>query len=292
MTARFNLNLLRRINRELGGHFDLDGFRHRARYDEVVGRVEIHLVSVCDQRVPIDDLDLVVPFAAGETIHTENLYYFSPDEIDTLAAGAGMRVDRRWLDGQRRFSLNLLAPLPCARPRTLRLSPRRARAVSHRRLQADDEAPPLEAPGADRDELVVADPHVGLQRALDTDGHQDAALAQVERPDAELPPVREPYARELVHRQRQALALEDAQALVPELVVKLLVQPTRPRVDRAGLLRDLDHHHVDADDALRLGRRRRRHEEQHRQCQGRHRATPRHRSLLSTRPRPGRRAPR
>ncbi len=112
VTARFNLNLLRRINRELGGHFDLDGFRHRARYDEVVGRVEIHLVSVRDQQVPIDDLDLVVPFAAGETIHTENSYKFSPDEIDTLAAGAGTRVDCRWLDSQRRFSLNLLAPLP------------------------------------------------------------------------------------------------------------------------------------------------------------------------------------
>jgi dimethylhistidine N-methyltransferase len=111
VTARFNLNLLRRINRELGGHFDLDAFHHRARYEESAGFVEIHLVSTRDQRVPIDDLDLVVPFAAGETIHTENSFKFSLDEIDSLAAGAGMRVDRRWLDRQHLFSLNLFAPL-------------------------------------------------------------------------------------------------------------------------------------------------------------------------------------
>ncbi len=109
VTARFNLNLLARIDAELGGGFDLGTFRHRARYDEERGRVEMHLVSRRAQRVRIDALGMEVELAEGETIHTENSYKYSLDEIAALARDAGLRVERRWLDGDRRFASVLLA---------------------------------------------------------------------------------------------------------------------------------------------------------------------------------------
>ena len=111
VTARFNLNLLARVNRELGGHFDLRRFAHRAVYAEDAGRVELHLVSRREQTVPIDALGLRVPFAAGEAIHTEDSYKYSGDEIRALAAAAGFEVERRWLDGGRRFAECLFRPL-------------------------------------------------------------------------------------------------------------------------------------------------------------------------------------
>ncbi len=110
VTARFSLNLLERINRELGGRFDADAFRHRAEYHEAEGRVEIALESRCTQTVAIDDIGLEVEFAEGESIHIENAYKYSLDEVDGLAAAADMGVDRRWLDPLERFSLNLMAP--------------------------------------------------------------------------------------------------------------------------------------------------------------------------------------
>ena len=94
----------------LGGRFDLDAFLHAATWNEEAGRVEMHLVSARDQTVRIDDLALDVPFRAGETIHTENSYKYSLEEIDALAATAGFRVERRWLDAGGRFSLQLLRP--------------------------------------------------------------------------------------------------------------------------------------------------------------------------------------
>jgi dimethylhistidine N-methyltransferase len=112
VTERFNKNLLARINRELGGRFDLDAFLHAATWNEEAGRVEMHLVSARDQTVRIDDLALEVSFRAGETIHTENSYKYSLEEIDALAATAGFRVERRWLDAGGRFSLQLLRPRP------------------------------------------------------------------------------------------------------------------------------------------------------------------------------------
>jgi dimethylhistidine N-methyltransferase len=109
VTARFNLNLLARINRELGGRFELSGFRHRALYDDSAGRVEMHLVSVGQQRVRIDDLEITVCFEAGESIHTENSYKFSSEEIAALASGAGLALEREWQDTDRLFSVCLLA---------------------------------------------------------------------------------------------------------------------------------------------------------------------------------------
>jgi dimethylhistidine N-methyltransferase len=112
VTARFNLNLLARINRELGGHFDLAAFRHRAVYDEEIGRIEMYLVSTRPQRVAIDGLGLQVPFAAGESIHTENSYKYSIAEIEALAEAAGLQTEARWFDAGDRFSLNLFVPAP------------------------------------------------------------------------------------------------------------------------------------------------------------------------------------
>lgn len=106
VTAEFNLNLLARINRDLGGHFDLDGFRHRADWNEDAGRIEIYIDSTRDQTVSIDALDLEIDFAEGEAIHTENSHKYSLEEIDALAAEAGLAVNGRWFDARRRFSLN------------------------------------------------------------------------------------------------------------------------------------------------------------------------------------------
>jgi dimethylhistidine N-methyltransferase len=112
VTARFNLNLLERINRELSGHFDLSGFRHRADYLEDVGRVEMHLVSTRPQRVRIDALELEVDLAAGETIHTEDSYKYSRDEIGTLAAAAGLALEQIFADARSDFCDALLAVPP------------------------------------------------------------------------------------------------------------------------------------------------------------------------------------
>lgn len=108
VTAQFNLNLLGRINRELGGHFDLDAFQHKAVYDEDEGRVEMYLVSTRDQVVVIDDLGLDVSFEAGEMIFTEPSYKYSLAEIDTLAENSGFEIVQRWFDREQRFSLNLM----------------------------------------------------------------------------------------------------------------------------------------------------------------------------------------
>ena len=109
VTARFNLNILARINRELGGRFDLGTFRHRAVYDAEIGRIEMYLVSTRAQRVRIDRLDLTAGFDACEAIHTENSYKYSVAEIEELARGGDLRLDAQWLDCEGRFSVNLFA---------------------------------------------------------------------------------------------------------------------------------------------------------------------------------------
>jgi len=108
VTSAFNLNVLARINRELGGTFDLRAFRHRAFYNEVMGRIEIYIESLTDQRVRIEQLDLEVDFAAGELIHTENSYKYDKASIARLAETTGFKLSRTWLDSQERFSSNLL----------------------------------------------------------------------------------------------------------------------------------------------------------------------------------------
>lgn len=110
VTAAFNLNLLTRINRELGADFDLEQWRHKALYNEREGRIEMHLVSRIEQQVKL--LDHTFDFAAGETIHTENSYKYSVDEFSALAARAGFATDTVWTDANKLFSLHLLKTDP------------------------------------------------------------------------------------------------------------------------------------------------------------------------------------
>ncbi|MEM9801821.1 MAG: L-histidine N(alpha)-methyltransferase [Planctomycetota bacterium] len=110
VTADFTLNVLERMNRELGGHFDVDGFEHNAVYQEDEGRVVLSLESKRDQTVRVDDVDLDLTFAEGERIHVEDSYKYSFEEIDDLARSSGFEVAERWLDGESRFSVNLFRP--------------------------------------------------------------------------------------------------------------------------------------------------------------------------------------
>jgi len=103
VTAEFNLNLLRRINRELGAGFDLRRFRHYAFYNPALGRIEMHLVSLARQTVNVGAYRF--EFAPGETIHTENSCKYSVEEFAALAAEAGFRADKVWQDVQKRFAL-------------------------------------------------------------------------------------------------------------------------------------------------------------------------------------------
>jgi L-histidine Nalpha-methyltransferase len=108
VTAAFNLNVLARINRELGGAFAMDAFAHRAFYDAEIGRIEMHLVSRRAQRVRIAALDLEIAFAEGETIHTESSYKHDPSTIAAMATAGGFTVDRLWTDSRRWFADALL----------------------------------------------------------------------------------------------------------------------------------------------------------------------------------------
>lgn len=106
VTAAFNLNLLRRINRELGGSFELATFEHRALYNEAAGRIEMHLVSRQAQQVTV--AGRTFRFAEGETIHTENSHKYTLQEFQHLAAGAGYRTRLSLTDSQARFSVHVL----------------------------------------------------------------------------------------------------------------------------------------------------------------------------------------
>jgi L-histidine Nalpha-methyltransferase len=109
VTERFNLNILERINRELGGTFEPAQFRHLAYFNEVEGRIEMYLESRREQRVRIDDLDLEVSFAAGQRIHTEHSYKYTLAEIERLAQDAGLQLRHQWFDPNHWFSLNLFS---------------------------------------------------------------------------------------------------------------------------------------------------------------------------------------
>jgi len=102
VTAAFNLNLLARINRELGGNFDLAAFKHRACYNASEGRIEMHLVSRKAQRVIIDGYE--VAFDEGESIHTENSYKYDDGSLQALAEAGGFSIERRWCDSNGYFA--------------------------------------------------------------------------------------------------------------------------------------------------------------------------------------------
>jgi dimethylhistidine N-methyltransferase len=109
VTAAFNRNLLVRINRELGGTFDLDQFAHRAVWNRAAHRMEMHLESLKMQHVAIPAAGISVAFAAGERIWTESSYKYEPEQIAGLAMDCGFMVAEQWLDEDARFALTLFA---------------------------------------------------------------------------------------------------------------------------------------------------------------------------------------
>lgn len=98
VTAAFNKNALTRINRELGSNFNLQLFRHRARWNEALSRIEMHLESLITQIVFIPAIDLQVRLGRGETIHTENSYKFTDEQIAGLLGRAGFKIAKQWKD--------------------------------------------------------------------------------------------------------------------------------------------------------------------------------------------------
>ncbi|HWM47731.1 MAG TPA: L-histidine N(alpha)-methyltransferase [Xanthobacteraceae bacterium] len=106
VTAKFNLNLLSRINRELGGTFDLGAFVHEARYDRERARIEMHLMSTKKQVVRVREFAFA--FDAGETIHTESSHKFTVASFTALATAAGWTVSQVFSDAQDYFSVYVL----------------------------------------------------------------------------------------------------------------------------------------------------------------------------------------
>ena len=106
VTAAFNLNLLSRINAELGADFDLDCFRHAAFFNRAESRIEMHLVSRDAQQVHV--ADRTISFGRGETIHTENSYKYTIESFRALAAAAGWSPLAVWTDAQAYFSVHAL----------------------------------------------------------------------------------------------------------------------------------------------------------------------------------------
>jgi dimethylhistidine N-methyltransferase len=104
VTAAFNLNLLARINRELGGDFDLRQFAHYAFYNPLAGRIEMHLVAREPQTVNIGPYRFA--FERGESIHTENSYKYTVGEFAALAERAGFRAVKLWQDARALFSVH------------------------------------------------------------------------------------------------------------------------------------------------------------------------------------------
>jgi L-histidine N-alpha-methyltransferase len=107
VTAAFDKNLLVRINRDLGGNFDLEGFAHRAVWNAGESRVEMHLVSLRTQRVQVPGAGLDLTLAEGESIWTESSYKFTPERVHDLLQRNGFRVMSQWVDKQDGFALTL-----------------------------------------------------------------------------------------------------------------------------------------------------------------------------------------
>lgn len=107
VTAAFNLNLLGRLNRELGADFNLRRFRHQARYNPDERRIEMHVVSLADQSVSVPAAGLEIQFREGETIWTEACHKFAFDEIPAIAEQAGFVCEQRWVDREWPFAESL-----------------------------------------------------------------------------------------------------------------------------------------------------------------------------------------
>ncbi|WP_260843295.1 L-histidine N(alpha)-methyltransferase [Sedimenticola selenatireducens] len=106
VTAKFNLNLIHRIRNETGVDCDPENFEHQAFYNADLGRVEMHLISRCEQTLHLNGHRFQLH--EGETLHTENSYKYSPDEFIRLAERAGLQPIRHWLDDEKLFAVYLL----------------------------------------------------------------------------------------------------------------------------------------------------------------------------------------
>jgi L-histidine Nalpha-methyltransferase len=107
VTAAFNLNLLHRLNRELGAEFDVANFRHLALWNRVESRIEMHLESTRRQHVRVAAAHLDLHFERGETIHTENSYKFTFETIRILLENAGFDVEQTWTDASEWYAVTL-----------------------------------------------------------------------------------------------------------------------------------------------------------------------------------------
>ena len=110
ITAKFNMNILTRINRELGGNFDLRKFAHHAYFNDEEHRVEMHLVSETDQWVYVKAIGRAFSFRNGETIHTENSYKYSLDQITDLGEDSGFEIRNNFMDEKNWFDLAFFSP--------------------------------------------------------------------------------------------------------------------------------------------------------------------------------------
>jgi len=107
VTAEFNKNILRRINRELGANFDLNWFRHIAEWNPDASRMEIYLESTRSHSVTLPMVGTVVRFACGERIHTENSYKYRMEMIERILCASAFTLDRSWFDQRGWFGLHL-----------------------------------------------------------------------------------------------------------------------------------------------------------------------------------------
>ncbi len=109
VTAKFNLNILRRLNREIGATFVPSTFRHEARWNADESRVEMHLRSEVNQSVSIGDTH--IHFEVGETIHTENSRKYTEEGLHELAKASGWKIDAFYTDSQAWFAVIVFSPL-------------------------------------------------------------------------------------------------------------------------------------------------------------------------------------
>ena len=107
VTAEFNKNILARLNRELDADFDLAAFHHVAVWNKRCSRMEMHLESIAAQNVFLAAIDMDVPFAAGERIHTENSYKYTAEMVDTILRESGFKLEQSWFDRQAWFGVHL-----------------------------------------------------------------------------------------------------------------------------------------------------------------------------------------
>jgi dimethylhistidine N-methyltransferase len=112
ITAKFNLNVLTRINRELDGEFKLASFEHKSFYNKQKHRIEMHIESEVDQEVKVGAIEKSFRFKKGETIHTENSYKYSQNTLNVLVKKAGLEVIRKFTDPKKQYALVLLKKVP------------------------------------------------------------------------------------------------------------------------------------------------------------------------------------